>query len=87
MKNHQNISISAALTAILLAGNLPGKAQSNPANDPVFQNIDQSVKPGTDFFHYANGKWLKDNPIPPAYSSWGIGNVVTEDIRIRLQKN
>ncbi|EHQ29355.1 M13 family metallopeptidase [Mucilaginibacter paludis] len=86
MKNHQNISISAALTAILLAGNLPGKAQSNPANDPVFQNIDQSVKPGTDFFHYANGKWLKDNPIPPAYSSWGIGNVVTEDIRIRLKK-
>jgi putative endopeptidase len=55
-------------------------------NDPVFNNLDQSVKPGDDFFKYANGGWLKRNPIPAAYSSWGIGNVVSEELRDKLKK-
>jgi putative endopeptidase len=55
-------------------------------NDPIFKNLDTTVKPGDDFFKYANGGWLKKNPIPAAYSSWGIGNVVNEDIRNRLKK-
>ena len=25
----------------------------------VFANIDHSVKPGDDFYHYANGDWIK----------------------------
>ncbi len=54
--------------------------------DPVYDNLDTSVKPQDDFFSYANGGWLKRNPIPAAYSSWGIGNVVGEDIRQRLRK-
>ena len=28
------------------------------------QNMDTTVKPGDDFFTYANGNWLKNNPIP-----------------------
>src|ERR1700742_74369 len=55
-------------------------------NDVIFKNLDTSVKPGDDFFKYANGGWLKKNPIPPAYSSWGIGNVVEEELRDRLKK-
>jgi putative endopeptidase len=55
-------------------------------NDPIYKNIDPSVSPGENFFLYANGTWLKQNPIPPAYSSWGIGNEVTEEIRDRLKK-
>jgi putative endopeptidase len=55
-------------------------------NDPLIKNIDKSVKPSDDFFMYANGTWLKKNPIPGAYSSWGIGNVVQEDLRNKLKK-
>lgn len=33
--------------------------------------LDHSVKPGTDFFHFANGSWLKANPIPADRSEWG----------------
>lgn len=58
----------------------------NSANDPVYKNLDATVKPGDDFFAYANGGWIKRNPIPAAYSSWGIGNVVSEEIRDRLKK-
>ena len=28
-------------------------------------NIDPSVKPGDDFYHYANGEWIKRTEIPP----------------------
>ena len=63
-----------------------GNSQIKKANDPVYQNLDQSVKPGDNFFLYANGGWLKRNPIPAAYSSWGIGNVVSDDLRERLRK-
>jgi putative endopeptidase len=33
--------------------------------------LDRSVSPGVDFFHFANGGWLKANPIPPDRSEWG----------------
>ncbi len=48
-------------------------------------NIDTSVKPGDNFFLYANGQWLKNNPIPADESGWGIGNLVQEDIYNRLK--
>jgi putative endopeptidase len=40
----------------------------NPAN------IDHSVSPCADFFHYASGTWLKNNEIPAAETSWGAFN-------------
>jgi predicted metalloendopeptidase len=33
--------------------------------------IDKSADPCTDFFHYACGTWLKQNPIPADQASWG----------------
>ncbi|HEX9160679.1 MAG TPA: M13 family metallopeptidase, partial [Thermoanaerobaculia bacterium] len=39
----------------------------------------------TDFNQYANGGWLKKNPIPPAYSNWGVANVLQEHNREMLR--
>jgi putative endopeptidase len=75
----------AALSALVLCAYQTKKLIDSP-NDPVAKDIDPSVSPGADFFTYANGTWLKANPIPAAYSSWGIGNIVTEEIRNRLKK-
>ncbi|MGB2869888.1 MAG: M13 family metallopeptidase [Bacteroidota bacterium] len=33
--------------------------------------MDLSVKPCDNFFLYANGTWVRNTPIPPAFSSWG----------------
>lgn len=74
------------LFPLTLLSYFPVKAQIKTANDPVYQNLDPSVKPGDNFFEYANGGWIKKNPIPAAYSNWGIGNVVGEDLRDRLKK-
>jgi putative endopeptidase len=78
--------VTIAATITLIMNSCKDKAKVYAENDAVFKNIDSSVKPGDNFFMYANGTWLKKNPIPPAYSSWGIGNVVEEELRDRLKK-
>lgn len=62
------------------------KDQLYAENDVLINNVDKSVKPGDDFFMYANGAWLKKNPIPAAYSSWSIFNLVQEDLRNKMRK-
>ena len=41
-------------------------------------NMDLTVKPGDNFYEYANGTWLKNNPIPPDYSRWGAFEILRE---------
>jgi len=55
-------------------------------DDILAYNIDSTVKPGDDFFLYANGNWIKKNPIPGSESGWGIGNLVMEENYSRLKK-
>ncbi len=40
--------------------------------------IDRSVAPGDDFFHFANGTWLKTTEIPADRSTWGAMASVAE---------
>jgi putative endopeptidase len=44
-------------------------AFAEKAFDPT--GMDPSVKPGDNFFQYANGTWIKNNPIPPEFATWG----------------
>ena len=41
--------------------------------------MDSSVKPGDNFFEYANGKWIKSAIIPDDQSGWGSFNTLYED--------
>src|SRR5215471_14128861 len=50
--------------------------QNPPPLDP--KNMDTSVKPQNDFYLYANGGWLKRNPVPPEYARWGSLEQLTE---------
>ena len=41
-------------------------------------NIDRSVKPGDDFFHYANGEWIKRTEIPPDRAGVGVFTALSD---------
>ena len=52
--------------------------------------MDLSVKPGDDFYHYANGNWIKNNEIPDDRSSYGSFDIVRkkrdEDVKTLLEE-
>jgi len=76
------------LAVLLAAGCARTPSAVHPASQPDFlrANLDTTVSPGDDFFQYANGGWLKRNPIPASESRWGIGNVVNEQLRVNLRR-
>jgi putative endopeptidase len=41
-------------------------------------NLDPAAGACRDFFQYADGGWLKSNPIPPAYSRWSLDDEINE---------
>jgi serine/threonine protein kinase len=41
-------------------------------------NMDISVRPQDDFYLYANGGWIKRNPVPPSFSRWASFNELAE---------
>ena len=78
------------LVLIAAAGLLTAASPASPpkpsadAASYLSEFVDPSVSPRQDFFTYAVGKWLKENPIPPAERSWGIAKVIQEETYRRL---
>lgn len=70
---------SLVLLLAAAAGAAFAQATLPPELDPLVQNMDPAAKPGADFFQYANGGWVRKNPIPASESRWGIANLVNEE--------
>ena len=49
----------------------PGAAKTPFINKA---DMDVSVKPGNDFYQYASGTWIKNNPVPAKETRWGSFN-------------
>src|SRR5437899_11587808 len=65
-------------------GSVSPASQNPPPLDP--KNMGTSVKPQEDFYLYANGGWLKRNPVPPEYSRWGSFSELEEKNNEALHK-
>ena len=66
-----------ALVSWQKAGTNTSEASERKLLDPA--NMDLSVRPGDNFFLYANGTWLKNNPIPNSETRWGSFNELQEN--------
>ncbi|MBP9211229.1 MAG: M13 family metallopeptidase [Bacteroidetes bacterium] len=65
------------LLAILLCCTLlTAQTKRKPPLDT--STLDRTVAPCDDFYHFANGSWLLNNPIPPEFSMWGSFNELNE---------
>lgn len=71
----------------IVFGIYPLLAQKAPviASDPLASHIDYAVNPGDDFFMYANGKWFKENPIPPSEKSNGLWDIIQSTINDQIK--
>ena len=49
-------------------------------------DMDLTVSPGEDFFEYAGGNWMKNNPLKPEYSRYGVFDDLAENNRKQLQE-
>jgi predicted metalloendopeptidase len=49
-------------------------------------NLDKACKPCDDFYQFAMGGWMKSNPIPPEYPSWGTFAQLADKNQQNLRK-
>ena len=78
------ICIVAAVLLFTACNQLTPKQTAK--QDIICIDMDTAIKPGDDFFAYANGGWMKNNPIPADETSYGIGELVQKELYVRLQK-
>lgn len=87
LKNKVLAGIAVLALASCGQGGGENKTASAPSRkllDPA--NMDTAVRPGENFFMYANGAWLKNNPIPESKTRWGSFNELDENNNSVLHK-
>jgi putative endopeptidase len=52
--------------------------------DELASHIDSTIKPGNDFFLFANGRWFKNNPVPESEQSNGIWRLIQDTINAQV---
>ena len=90
--------LGAAASALALAATVAHADQAatpvtaTTAAKPIYgsygfdeSGMDKSVKPGDDFYDYANGTWAKNTPIPADKSNYGAFNILDDLSRERTK--
>ena len=85
--------IIAMMTLCTMAAGCAEKAVETPEPQkekevvPAIElsNMDTTVNPADDFFRYANNNWIKNNPIPEEYSTYGAFTEIDQRNELLIQ--
>ena len=68
---------------MMFAGCTQGKEEGKPAID--LANFDNTVAAGEDFYQYACGGWMANNPLTPEYARYGIFDQLDKENQEKLK--
>ncbi len=84
MKRVNLYIIPAAIAALTCVASCGHTQQQQKGIDMA--NLDTSVAPGEDFYQYACGGWMKNNPLPAEYSRYGSFDQLSQDNLAHLKE-
>ncbi|MDD4514650.1 M13 family metallopeptidase [Massilibacteroides sp.] len=81
--NNKMLPLLAASVVALAGCSSPQKETKVLAFNPA--NMDTTVTAGEDFYQYACGGWIKNNPLKPEYARFGTFDQLREDNQTQLR--
>jgi len=78
------LALIGASAATVAAFAPPGSKKDKHVKYIDKANMDLSIKPGDNFYLYANGNWLKNHPVPASKTRWGSFDELREESSKRL---
>jgi len=84
---NQTLMTAASMLALTFGTIACGDKGTEKKAEPAINsaNMDTTVNAGDDFYQFANGSWLKNNPIPDEYSRYGAFEVLDEENYVQLK--
>jgi len=88
MNSKIKMAFGTLIISTLLSSCGVEKNESKEIKDKAINiaNMDQNVNPGDDFYQYANGGWIKNNPVPGDKTQYGSFTVLYDQNQIKLQE-
>jgi putative endopeptidase len=80
----RSLVYSAACSVLVIFAGC-GKKDSKPGIGINLSDRDTTVNPAQDFFHFANGGWIKAHPIPDDQVRWGSFAILVENNKKNIQ--
>jgi len=80
----QLFQLSLLLIAVILVS-CTNTAKKEQTTDALVSHIDSTIKPGDDFFLFANGKWFKEHPIPASEQNNGLWQLIQDTINAQVR--
>lgn len=74
------VYFSALMAVLAFMASCTNTSVKSNEKDALAMHIDSTVRPGDDFFLFANGKWFRENPIPASEQSNGLWQMIQDTI-------